>query len=340
MLSTETIYFIFFGIASIIFIVGMIYAYIQRKNNKEKSILISEMLKFSLKFLLIPIFVSMFIFIGTNMIQEKINTEFQKDNAPLILSNDIKIYSNNKNNDKLKISIPYKQGNIAKARIYFFENNTFNKTQKYDNIKCIPLKFNKKDNKLLTDDIPIKKEIQNNINIKGSSQKSFKYDPTMQFCVVIKDYKGNIIKRYYVIRPSYQSDIKIYRSLQQDGKTFINIQNCSNKLNEIQWTVDIGNNDAIKYDINILKNSNSHKMVKENFSPKFELATKEEQKIPAKKWKEIDNNNKKTGKTLANYNSKSAVIKATPTIKFEYYMPTNKEISYNIQAINDICREY
>lgn len=357
MLTTNYIYFIFMVIVVLIIVFGIGYASIKCKHDEKKySPIILSALKFSLKFLLVPIFVSMFLFIGTNMIQEKINAEFQKDNSPLILLDNIHI-DNSKNNNQLTISIPYKQGNVAKAGIYLFTNNSFNKNQKYDNIKYIPIKFDQKrefdkkresDKKRKFDEnerkliasVPLKKEIK---KIEGdsinSTQKEIEYDQTIQFCVVIKDYKGNIIKKYCIIRPSYQANMPMFRSITVDNRTFVNKQKCSNKLDEMKWTVDIGSNDAIEYDINILKNSNSHQMVKNDFSPEFEFATKSEQQLPASKWNEIDDKGKHTGKTLADYQPK-AKFNATPKMTFIYYMPTDKEIEYNMQAINDICREY
>lgn len=340
MMTTKDIYFIFICIVVSIIIFGIIYALIKWKYDKKKhSPIILSALKFGLKFLLVPIFVSMFLFIGTNMIQEKINAEFQKDNSPLILRDNICISDNSKNNNQLKISIPYKQGNVAKAGIYLFTNKSFNKNQKYDSIKYIPIKFDKK-NRELTTSVPLKKEIKKTEDDSiNSTQKEIEYDQTIQFCVVIKDYKGNIIKRYCIIRPSYQADMSMFRYIKADNRTFVNKQKCSNKLDEMKWTVDIGSNDAIEYDINILKNSNSHQMVKNDFSPEFEFATKSEQQLPASKWNEIDDKGKHTGKTFADYQPK-AKFNATPKMTFIYYMPTDKEIEYNMQAINDICREY
>lgn len=353
-------HWIIIGIIIIFVILGYTYYRIERKKkHADSEKIIQQGVKFTMKYLLVPILVSVFIFIETegiqnqirdetNQMREKENKEFQKDNAPLIINNKKIEISLDNQNLNLNLKISYKQGNVSKAGIYFFKNHSFNKNQKYDSIKYIPFSFDQtKKDKALKAVIPIKTEKafipiktkKSVIPIKteeGNIEKQpFEYAQTMQFCMVIKDYKGNITKKYYVIRPAYHSKLHIKRTLTIDNRVFTVTQNCSNILKEINWNVDLSSNNSIKYDLNILKNSNDYEMCKEHFSPKFELATKNEQKLEAKKWKEVDKNNKDTNHTLADYQP-AAVITASPMVSFDYYMPKDNELMENMKAVNTI----
>lgn len=122
-------------------------------------------------------------------------------NEPLIIKDPIKVTSNGKatsSSIKVNITIPlYHQGMFASSYLLYFHNDS-------KGYKVIPTTFSRKNNKLsATLNVPI---IQSNslFSKNPAAQNAIssqKIANTIQLGLIAKDCKGNIITRYFIIRP-------------------------------------------------------------------------------------------------------------------------------------------